>query len=147
MECSAEQVCHLHLLIESVTDRQTDQKKVIPKCLHATQGDTKIKQICLKISHGLFMLYNILKPFSLILNTFNCLSLFEQCFPYFFNHKNNQTSKNPTFDLLYHHPFFWCLFGVVVCQTLPFGQGLNYSAYQCEEVVRFLLNLCMLIHL
>ena len=61
MECSAEQMCHLHLLIESVTkkcdgktyrqtdrltdrqsDRQTDRrwtkKKVIPKCLPCYAG-------------------------------------------------------------------------------------------------------------
>ena len=48
MECSAEHVCHLHLLIESDekvwwTDGQTDagQKKESLSAYHATQGDTK----------------------------------------------------------------------------------------------------------
>ena len=46
MECSAEHVYHLHLLIESVTDRQTDgqmpdKKNESLSAYHATQGDTK----------------------------------------------------------------------------------------------------------
>ena len=49
MECSAEHVCHLHLLMESVTkkcDKQTcagQKKKESPSTYHATQGDTKSK--------------------------------------------------------------------------------------------------------
>ena len=46
MGCSAEHRCHLHLLSESVTDRQTDghraQKKESLSAYDATQGDTKI---------------------------------------------------------------------------------------------------------
>ena len=54
MECSAEHVCHLHLLIDSVTkkcDGQTDgrtdagqKKKESLSAYHATQGDT-IKEL------------------------------------------------------------------------------------------------------
>ena len=43
MECSAEHVCHLHLLIESVTDRQTDGQM-------DRQTDVPMKCICGVIS-------------------------------------------------------------------------------------------------